>query len=332
MKPVLNTSWSSVVCTVTAQPGRLRLLPLVLTGLLVWLGALWPAQAEELCAYTARISAQDKTNTLGRSILATVSKQSVVAAIRMDRSNYYTHNRRDPQDEPDCLFASLVQRKRLDDMAAKSRIPQSVISTVARTEPVLRIRVFADRLEVQTLSASAATAAAPITTGRARPVPVPEDPVESGPAGAAPVVPTPAPASVVAPVPLAAASGPVSSHARTRDAMVRLAQDMPAQTSLVRWVGLAQYAECAVMLGDIEDKLATGQYTLTARQWESYPVLAAMLQYTRPRLLTDASAAAALEQALEAVRVRTRARGTQSAYDECFKATRPIYEALSSGR
>ncbi|MFM7024655.1 MAG: hypothetical protein ACKOWC_01155, partial [Limnohabitans sp.] len=105
-------------------------------------------QEQALCAYTARISARDKVDTAGRNILGTVNKPAVLAAIRMDRANYHRYNKRDAEDEADCRFAPLAERQKLDAMAAKTTLEPGLMEKLKREEPVLRIQVFADRLEV----------------------------------------------------------------------------------------------------------------------------------------------------------------------------------------
>ena len=263
-------------------------------------GKTAPAQAaatSQTCAYTAKISAQDKINEAGRNILATLNKQSVLAAIRMDRANFHRYHKRDAEDEADCRFASLAERQKLDGMVVTTVLASALIEKVGHGEPVLRIQVFPDRLEV---------------------------------AEAAKASPASAPAPALALPPQTAAGASLVGNAKTAEALKRLQKDSAKQKILVKWMGIPQYAECSVMVADIDQKVSGGQHELSAEQWDLYPGMAANLIYMKQQLLANKVTPAELDNAIKAVQSRLQTRGIQSAYDECYKAMRPAYEEMLS--
>lgn len=90
----------------------------------------------------------------------------------------------------------------------------------------------------------------------------------------------------------------------TARAMRTLENDKRLQLIFQQSFGLAQYAECAAMVADIEQGLAIGRYQLEAKQYVSYAGVAAGMAYVRQQLSSQGAERSVLEQAVRAAQQR----------------------------
>ena len=115
------------------------------------------ASATALCSYQARISDNDKKNSSGASLNNGANKSTVAAFIRQDRANYHQFNLRDPEDQSDCNFSTKENRAKIDSLIKNSNIDQAVINQITSDNPIIKVDVFSDKLEI----AAAKTTAPP---------------------------------------------------------------------------------------------------------------------------------------------------------------------------
>ncbi|MFM7025290.1 MAG: hypothetical protein ACKOWC_04425, partial [Limnohabitans sp.] len=231
-------------------------------------------------------------------------------------------------------FAPLAERQKLDAMAAKTTLEPGLMEKLKREEPVLRIQVFADRLEVSEAAVTQApkaqapkvqapkeAASTPEKTAVATSEKLPASAPASAPAAEPPVAAAPR-----ASLPQTATDTSLLGHEKTAQALEILQKDTARQKVLLKWMGTPQYAECSVMVADIDQKVRSGQHELSAEQWNVYPGVAATVVFMKTQLLARKATEADLERAVKAVRSRQQSRGVQSVYEACYKAMRPIYQ------
>lgn len=128
-----------------------------LLAALLLLGTAVVAEARPLCAYTARISDADKHNSRGEYLGANgISISTVAAIIRQDRANFHEYGIRDPQDENDCAFASKTNRNTMEAMLQKGSASMSAMQTIVEGNPLIRVEVNRDFVDVKILDAKPA--------------------------------------------------------------------------------------------------------------------------------------------------------------------------------
>jgi len=109
--------------------------------------------AELLCTYEARISEQDQHNSKGESLLQgdKVSTAIAAAIIRQDRANYHEFDRRDDEDQDDCVFADKSNRASLEKRLAKRSIDKSILRQIIFDNPLIKVKVYTDNVSVTIL-------------------------------------------------------------------------------------------------------------------------------------------------------------------------------------
>ncbi|OQW91453.1 MAG: hypothetical protein BWK78_04585 [Thiotrichaceae bacterium IS1] len=109
--------------------------------------------AGPLCTYQARISEQDKYNSNDESLLQGKKVSTAIAAaiIRQDRANYHEFDKRDAEDEDDCVFADKGNRAELEKRLTKHSIDKSVLRQIIFDNPLIRVKVYADSISITIL-------------------------------------------------------------------------------------------------------------------------------------------------------------------------------------
>ena len=109
--------------------------------------------AEPLCTYKARISEQDKHNSKGKSLLQgdKVSTTIAAAIIRQDRANYHKFDKRDDEDQDDCVFADKISRAGLTEERWNKPIDKGVLRQIILDNPLIEVKVYEDMFSVTVL-------------------------------------------------------------------------------------------------------------------------------------------------------------------------------------
>jgi hypothetical protein len=97
---------------------------------------------EPLESYTARLSADDHTNSDGKKLT------TVAEIIRQDRANYHKFNLRDAEDTADSFFANAKNRERLAGMLKKGHIDKETTKSILSGTPVVTVNVYKKYIEV----------------------------------------------------------------------------------------------------------------------------------------------------------------------------------------
>lgn len=103
-------------------------------------------QSGRIDSYIARLGPMDHYN--GRDQRLT----SAAAIIRQDRANIHVYGSRDTEDEMDRYFASAGNRARLEAMLAHGRAAPGVRSAIVNGQPLVRVDVWPDYVNVTILS------------------------------------------------------------------------------------------------------------------------------------------------------------------------------------
>jgi hypothetical protein len=124
----------------------------VASACLIGLSSL-PVHAEPLCTYQARISEQDKYNSNEESLLQGKKVSTTIAAaiIRQDRANYHEFDKRDDEDEDDCVFADKSNRATLEKKLAKRSIDKSILRQIIFDNPLIKVKVYTDNISITIL-------------------------------------------------------------------------------------------------------------------------------------------------------------------------------------
>ena len=97
---------------------------------------------EFLETYTARLSANDHTNSDGKKLT------TVAEIIRQDRANYHKFNLRDAEDTADSFFADAKNRERIAGMLKKGHIDKKTTNSILNGVPVVTVTVYNKYIEV----------------------------------------------------------------------------------------------------------------------------------------------------------------------------------------
>ena len=109
-----------------------------------------PAYADDyLCSYTARISYADKHNSKNESIAKNHSNTTVAGILRQDRANYYVFNKKDREDEKDCVFHSKTARDNMQKSIAASSMPQYAKQIIVNENPLINVDVYSEHVDVE---------------------------------------------------------------------------------------------------------------------------------------------------------------------------------------
>lgn len=114
----------------------------LLTSLLLVNSLSYAGADEPLESYTARLSAEDHTNSDGKKLTA------VADIIRQDRANYHKFNRRDNEDTADNFFAEAKNRERIASMLKKGHIDKQTTSSILNGTPVVIVNIYKNYIEV----------------------------------------------------------------------------------------------------------------------------------------------------------------------------------------
>lgn len=263
---------------------------------LCWLSG--SVQAEDMCSYTARISAKDKLTQSGKPLMTSASRASALATLQMDRANFHRFQKRGAEDTTDCQFADVGARQKMMGYGASTVLEPRLLEKIQREEPVLTVRVYKDRLEVSEAGVTKPSTQMAKTTAAAT-----EPPALPPAADVTPPAPSATPSASI-PVPATERHLSLLEHPETARAMRTLENDKRLQLIFQQSFGVAQYAECAAMVADIEQGLAIGRYELEAKQYVSYAGVAAGMAYVRQQLSSQGAERSVLEQAVRAAQQR----------------------------
>jgi hypothetical protein len=97
---------------------------------------------EPLETYTARLSADDHTNSDGKKLT------TVAEIIRQDRANYHKFNLADSEDTADNFFEDAKQRERIPSMLKKGHIDKAVANSILHGTPVVTVSIYKNYIEV----------------------------------------------------------------------------------------------------------------------------------------------------------------------------------------
>lgn len=118
---------------------------MLLSGLLL-LSSLSYADADEpIETYSARLSADDHTNSDGKKLTA------VANIIRQDRANFHKFNLRDNDDTADSFFEDAKHRERIPAMLKKGSIDKATAKSILNGTPSVNITIYAKYIEVSLL-------------------------------------------------------------------------------------------------------------------------------------------------------------------------------------
>ena len=104
-----------------------------------------------ICSYHARISAQDKINSYGRSVISGYNQSSVAAVLRQDRANYHAFGRRDFDDESDCMFSDKNHRARFEQYLNRGTLSRSAMRAIINGNPMIKVSIYTNHVEVDVL-------------------------------------------------------------------------------------------------------------------------------------------------------------------------------------
>lgn len=114
-----------------------------------------PAYADDyLCSYTARISYADKHNSNGASIATNYSNSTVAGILRQDRANFYVFNKKDREDEKDCIFHSKVARANMQKSIAAGSIPQYAKQIIVDENPLINVDVYRGHVDIKIIESN----------------------------------------------------------------------------------------------------------------------------------------------------------------------------------
>ncbi len=97
---------------------------------------------EPLETYTARLSADDHTNSDGKKLT------TVAEIIRQDRANYHKFNLADSEDTADNFFEDAKNRERIPSMLKKGHIEKAVANSILHGTPVVTVSIYKNYIEV----------------------------------------------------------------------------------------------------------------------------------------------------------------------------------------
>jgi hypothetical protein len=97
---------------------------------------------EPLETYTARLSADDHTNSDGEKLT------TVAEIIRQDRANYHKFNLADNEDTADNFFEDAKHRERIPSMLKKGYIEKAVANSILHGTPVVTVSIYKNYIEV----------------------------------------------------------------------------------------------------------------------------------------------------------------------------------------
>jgi hypothetical protein len=273
-----------------------------------------PSMADELCIYTARISAKDKINHAGQKLMRSASREGALKSIRMDRANFHRFQKRDAEDTSDCLFSQRAAREKMDRLTSGSVLSAELINRIWRDEVVLTIKVFPQRLEIS----EAVNAAEGKTAEVQRPSSMADATNRHGSQALNTT------ATEGASPPGAPRKFSLVEHAETTKAYSTIQKDQPLQEAFQQSFVMTGYAACQAMVDDLERGLLTGRYELTAQELTTYSGVAAGMVYMRQHLMRNGTAETELDQAV----VNARQKSKEGAvYEQCYQAMLPVYGA-----
>ncbi len=121
------------------------------------------AQADLLCSYTARISDQDKFSSTGASLVQNDKATAATAAaiIRQDRANYHQFNKRDSEDETDCVFDDKEKRALLEKRLAAGKTTKEALNKIVFGNPLLTVDVYDNYVDISIQKEESAEEAPP---------------------------------------------------------------------------------------------------------------------------------------------------------------------------
>lgn len=114
----------------------------LLMGLLLLSPLSYAGADEPLETYTARLSADDHTNSDGKKLT------TVAEIIRQDRANYHKFNLADSEDTADNFFEDAKNRERIPSMLKKGHIEKAVANSILHGTPVVTVSIYKNYIEV----------------------------------------------------------------------------------------------------------------------------------------------------------------------------------------
>jgi len=103
-----------------------------------------------LCTYQARISPEDKFNSAGEPLKKNGSDVAIVAAIlRQDRANYHVFNKRDPEDQTDCVFDQKKNREIFERFVRNGSISGEASYSIINGNPLINVEVYQEYVKVR---------------------------------------------------------------------------------------------------------------------------------------------------------------------------------------
>jgi hypothetical protein len=117
----------------------------VLVALALVLSSQAFAQGRVLADYTARVSAQDKVNSVGDRLT------TVGAILRQDRANYHRFEQPGDEDTADEHFTNADERARFERLLSRGIVRPDTAREIINGTPLVRVTVFATRAYVEIL-------------------------------------------------------------------------------------------------------------------------------------------------------------------------------------
>ncbi len=118
----------------------MRVIAMVLALLVPTTGL---AQGRVLADYTARISEQDKVNSVGDRL------ETAPAILRQDRANYHRFEQPDAEDEGDDVFDDRHERGRFERLMSRGIVRPDTARAIISGTPLVRVTVYATRMNVE---------------------------------------------------------------------------------------------------------------------------------------------------------------------------------------
>lgn len=105
--------------------------------------------AEPLCTYSAYITATDKSNSSGQSLIQGNNKLSVAAILQQDRADFYSGYSDQEEGEHDCYFYSAQNRKTLAKKLSEGNISQATINRIVNKGGWFTVEIHSTHINVR---------------------------------------------------------------------------------------------------------------------------------------------------------------------------------------
>ncbi|WP_018605088.1 hypothetical protein [Uliginosibacterium gangwonense] len=103
-----------------------------------------------LCTYQARISNADKYNSAGEPLKKSGSDVATVAAIlRQDRANFHVFNKRDSEDQTDCVFDEKKNREIFESFVRNGSISNDASYAIINGNPLINVEIYPEYVKVK---------------------------------------------------------------------------------------------------------------------------------------------------------------------------------------